>query len=115
LKVELPITTPTNRFLTPQRDRRWPQVLSFVLTVSAMVLVALFLVGWPRLKSTSLHYDLTRLRSEVAELDRRERALRLELETQRNPATLAERARALGLNPPAPRDLEPAVAVEGGQ
>jgi hypothetical protein len=113
LTVELPISTPTNRFLTPQRDRRWPHVLSLVLMVSAVVLVALFLVGWPRLKSTSLHYDLTRLRAEVVELERRERALRLELESERNPATLAERAGRLGLTPPTPTDLEAAAAVEG--
>jgi hypothetical protein len=114
LIVELPITSPTNRFLIPQRDRRWLRVLGLVLVVSSVVLVALFLVGWPRLTSTSVHYDLMRLRAEVAELERRERALRIELESERNPATLAERASALGLGPPAPTDLEAAVAVEGG-
>jgi hypothetical protein len=112
--VELPIAAPTNRFLTPQRDRRWPHVLSFVLMVSAVVLLALFLVGWPRLKSTSLHYDLTRLRAEVEELERRQRALRLELESERNPAELARQARALGLQPPTPSALEPAGPLEGG-
>jgi hypothetical protein len=113
MSVELPVATPSNRFLRPQRDRRWPQVLSLVLTLSAVVLVALFLVGWPRLKSTSLHYDLTRLRAEVVDLERRERALRLELESERNPAVLAEKATALGLDSPTPEDLERAVLVEG--
>ena len=51
--MDLPVIGPSNRFLIPQRDRRWPQVLSALIGVSAMVMVALALVGWPRLRSTS--------------------------------------------------------------
>jgi cell division protein FtsL len=101
----IPVTTPSNRFLVPQRDRRWPHVLSVVVLMSAVVLVALFLVGWPRLQSTSIHYDLIQLRAEVRELERRESALQLELEAQRNPARLAERARSAGLAPPSPAEM----------
>ena len=110
--MELPISGPSNRFLTPQRDRRWPYVLSALLLVALVVVVALGLVGWPRLKSTSIHYELIRLRAEVAQLEQRERSLRLELERERSPESLAERARDLGLVPPAPVGW-PAPSTEG--
>jgi hypothetical protein len=103
--VDLPVAGPSNRFLKPQRDRRWPQVLSAVLAVSGVVLTALFLVGWPRLRSTSIHYDLLRLRSEVETLQRREHALRVELERERNPVSVGDRAARLGLRPAGPADL----------
>ena len=114
LETPLPVATPSNRFLQPQRDRRWPYVLSIVLVMSAVVLVALFLVGWPRLQSTSIHYDLIRLRAEVRELERRESELRLELEEERNPARLAELARDAGLSPPSPAEMtaDRSVGVE---
>jgi len=103
--MDLPVIGPTNRFLIPQRDRRWPQVLSALIGVSAMVMVALALVGWPRLRSTSIHYELIRLRAEVEELEQRERVLRLELERERSPERLAARARELGMVPAAPAGL----------
>ncbi len=93
---------PSNRFLIPQRDRRWPHVLSALLIVSVMVVLALGLVGWPRLRSTSIHYELIRLRAQVAQLEHRERLLVLELEHERSPDRLAERAREIGLEPSAP-------------
>ena len=94
------IASPTNRFLIAQRDRRWPRVLSTILVVSAVMLLVLLLVGWPRLVSTSVHYDLIRLRAEVGELGERERVLELELENVRSPVRLGEQARRLGLVPP---------------
>jgi hypothetical protein len=96
---------PSNRFLIPQRDRRWPHVLSLLLMVSALVVLALGLVGWPRLRSTSIHYDLIRLRAQVADLEQRQRSLMLELEHERSPENLAARARALGMVPAAPAGL----------
>jgi len=102
----------SNRFFIPQRDHRWPHVLSALLAVSALVILALGLVGWPRLKSTSIHYELIGLRAEVRELERRERGLMLELEGERNPQRLAERARALGLVPSAPPGLPAADVAE---
>lgn len=80
-------------------------MLSVVLLMSSVILVALFLVGWPRLQRTSIHYDLIRLRAEVRQLERRERELRLELELARNPSRLADRARDAGLVPPAPESM----------
>jgi len=99
------VAGPTNRFLRPQRDRRWAHVLSAVLVVSAAVLVALALVGWPRLRSTSIHYELINLRADVQQLERQERRLRLALEQVRSPTRLGDRARTLGLKPPAPNEL----------
>jgi hypothetical protein len=98
--MHVPVAGPTNRFLIQQRDRRWPRVLSTLLLVSAVVLAALSLVGWPRLRSTAIRYDLIRLRGEVDELRRQEHRLATELEVERSPERLATRARALGLTPP---------------
>jgi hypothetical protein len=103
--MDFPVLGPSNRFLTPQRDRRWPHVLTALLTVSVLVVAALGLVGWPRLKSTSIHYELITLRSQVKELEERERSLRLELERERSPELLAARAEALGMVPAAPPGL----------
>ncbi len=97
--MELPVVGPSNRFLVPQRDRRWPHVLSTFLLLAVLVVGALGLVGWPRLKITSIHYDLIRLRAEVDQLKSRERVLRLDLEYRRSPRVLAARAAELGLVP----------------
>lgn len=112
--MELPIVGPSNRFLVPQRDRRWPHVLSTFLALAILVVSVLGLVGWPRLKITSIHYDLIRLRAEVEQLQGRERALRLELEYQRSPRVLAARAAELGLVPPAAASAAPQETVEDG-
>jgi hypothetical protein len=109
--MDFPVTGPSNRFLIPQRDRRWPQVLSALVGVSALVVLALAMVGWPRLKSTSIHYELIRLRAQVAELEQRERALKLELEMERSPERLAARAQEIGMVPAAPAGL-PAQSAE---
>jgi len=97
--VELPVVGPSNRFLVPQRDRRWPHVLSTFLLLAVLVVGLLGLVGWPRLKITSIHYNLIRLRAEVDQLESRERVLRLDLEYLRSPRVLAARAVELGLVP----------------
>jgi len=107
--IDLPVSRPTNRFLVRQRDRRWLHVLTSVLGLAGLLVAILFLVGWPRLQTTSLHYDLIRLRAEVGELERQERHLALELERVRSPSRLAERARELGLQPGPPPEL-----LEGG-
>ena len=103
--IDLPVSRPTNRFLVRQRDRRWLHVLTSALGLAGLLVAILFLVGWPRLQSTSLHYDLIRLRAEVGELERQERRLTLELERIRSPTRLAERARELGLQPAPPPEL----------
>jgi hypothetical protein len=108
--MELPIATPTNRFLIRERDRHWPRVLTTVLVVASVLFLVLFLVGWPRLKATSIHYELIQLRSEVDGLENTANRLRLELERERSPQALAERAEALGLVVPPPSAVHP---VEG--
>jgi hypothetical protein len=112
--VELPVVGPSNRFLVPQRDRRWPDVLSTFLLLAVLVVGVLGLVGWPRLKITSIHYDLIHLRAEVEDLHSREQTLRLELEYRRSPRVLAARAAELGLVPLSAA-IEPgdSSAVEG--
>ena len=113
--MDHPVIGPSNRFLIPQRDRHWPQVLSALIGMSVVVVTALALVGWPRLKSTSIHYELIRLRAQVEALEQRERSLRLELEYERSPERLAERARALGLVPSAPTGLPAQLPGEVAQ
>lgn len=98
--MELPVVGPSNRFLVAQRDRRWPHVLSTFLLLAVLVVGVLGLVGWPRLKITSIHYDLIRLRGEVEQLQTHARSLRLELEYRRSPLVLAQKAEELGLVPP---------------
>lgn len=113
--MELPVVGPSNRFLVPQRDRRWPHVLSTFLLIAVLVVGVLGLVGWPRLKITSIHYDLIQLRAEVELLQSRERALRLDLEYQRSPSVLAARAAELGLVPAeAAGGGEAAPMIDGG-
>ena len=112
--MELPVVGPSNRFLVPQRDRRWPHVLSTFLLLAVLVVGVLGLVGWPRLKITSIHYDLIRLRAEVEQLQSRQRALSLELEYQRSPRILAARAGELGLVPPDSGSLGPRAAADNG-
>jgi len=112
--VELPVVGPSNRFLVPQRDRRWPHVLSTFLLLAVLVVGVLGLVGWPRLKITSIHYDLIRLRAEVEQLQSRQRALGLELEYQRSPRILAARAVELGLVPPDAGSLGPRTTADDG-
>ena len=114
--MELPVVGPSNRFLVPQRDRRWPHVLSTFLLLAVLVVGVLGLVGWPRLKITSIHYDLIRLRAEVEQLQSRQRALSLELEFQRSPRMLAGRAVELGLVPPDAGALgQRTTADDGGE
>lgn len=112
--MELPVVGPSNRFLVPQRDRRWPHVLSTFLLLAVLVVGVLGLVGWPRLKITSIHYDLIRLRADVEQLQTRQRALSLELEYQRSPRILAARAAELGLVPQAAGSVDPRTTGDDG-
>ncbi len=88
-----------------QGDRQWPRVLAASLAVGAVVAGLLLAVGWPRLQTIAVHYDLVRLRVEVAALERQERVLSVQLERRRNPAALGRAARALGLGPPSPEQI----------
>lgn len=94
------LQTPTNKFLVREPDRRVPRVLLSVLLLSMLLLLVLSVIGWPRLRSTSIHYSLTRLRAEVQELREREHHLAVRLELARAPNRLAAQAAALGLQPP---------------
>lgn len=98
--MEPPVFVPSNRFLVAQPDRRWPRVLSAALVVAGVVLVVLILVGWPRLRSTSVHYELIGLRDEVRILEEEEQRLAIELQRARSPERLARRAASVGLMPP---------------
>jgi hypothetical protein len=91
------VRTPTNRYLVREPDRRIPRVLISVLLIALLMLGVLSIIGWPRLRSTSIHYQLIRLRAEVQELKRQEHLLAVELEHERAPARLAIRAAALGM------------------
>ena len=99
--MEGPLYPPPNTTLVLRRDHHWPMAFA-LLALLALILAASFaLVGWPRLESVSLRYDILRLRSDVESLQQEERALEVELDSWRSPATLSEKARTLGLAPPA--------------
>jgi len=93
---------PSNRFLVRLPDRRMPRALLTVLVMGAAMVLVLSLIGWPRLKSTSIHYDLIRLRDDVSLLTKQEHSLSIELELERAPTRLEARAARLGLVPPGP-------------
>ena len=95
-----PIAPPSNRFLVRRRDRSWYYAFTGALVISTAVVIVLFLVGWPRLKTTAIYYELTEIRENLDRLREQETALRIQLERQRAPTTLAARATELGLIPP---------------
>jgi hypothetical protein len=73
-----------------------------LLALTALLFVAaLALVGWPRLRGVSLHYELVRARAEVERLRYRERQLAVQVERLRAPGFLAAEATEIGLAPPA--------------
>jgi hypothetical protein len=106
------VAHPSNRFLVRQRDRRWLQALASVLVGAVALLAALTLVGWPRLRLTSIHYDLVGLRAEVHQLEQHEQALVLELQHWRDPIRLSALATARGLSAPDPSQAESYLVSE---
>ncbi len=95
--IQRPIPLPTNRHITAQRDRKWPLAFSLLGLLSLALGLTLGLIGWPRLQSVSLHYDLVRLRTEVESLQIQARDLEAQMERLRAPQTLGRQATALGL------------------
>jgi hypothetical protein len=78
--------------------------LAFALLalLSVSLGLTLALVGWPRLQSVSLHYDLVRLRDDVEGLQHQSLDLESRLEALRAPQSLAVQAEKIGLAPPEP-------------
>lgn len=100
--VERPISLPTNRHITAQRDRKWPLAFALLGLFSLALGLTLALIGWPRLQSVSVHYDLVRLRTDVESLQHQARSLEARMERLRAPEALALEASRLGLTPPGP-------------
>lgn len=98
--IDRPIPLPRNRHIKARPDRRWPVAFALLALTSLLFVAALALVGWPRLRGISLHYELVRVRAEVESLRYRERQLAVEVEKLRAPSHLAARAAELGLAPP---------------
>ena len=105
------VRTPTNRFLVREPDRRIPRVLISVLLIAMLMLGVLSIIGWPRLRSTSIHYQLIRLRADVKELQRQQHMLEVQLEHERAPGRLAIRAAALGMVSGLSSDSQPEEEV----
>ncbi len=97
--IELPVVRPTNVWVRRERDQRWLRALAAMLVTAVLVGAMLFLIGWPRLQTTSINYNVIQLRTEVARLTRQERALEIEVQEQMRPGRLAKQARELGLQP----------------
>ena len=98
--IERRIHLPTNRHIRPQPDSQWPVTFGMLALVPLLLAATLALIGWPRLRDVSLHYDLVRLRTVVESLRHQERQLEAELEMLRSPEVLARQAREMGLAPP---------------
>ncbi len=111
--MDVAIPRPTNRFLVRQRDRRWAQALVSILLIAVGLLLALTLIGWPRLRRISVHYDLIQLQAEVHHLEHRERELILHLQEWQDPTALSLRATALGLEQPHPARAGTAIIPSG--
>lgn len=109
--IERPIPLPTNRHIRALPDRRWPMAFALLALVSLLFVAALAVVGWPRLRGISLHYELVRARAEVENLRHRERQLVVAVEKLRAPNNLADRAAELGLAPPPPSAVVIAAEV----
>ncbi|RLE33501.1 MAG: hypothetical protein DRJ61_07125 [Acidobacteria bacterium] len=106
-----PIPLPTNRHITARRDQKWPLAFALLGLFSLTLALTLALIGWPRLQSVSLHYDLIRLRTDVEKLQHQARDLETTMERLRAPAALALEAGRLGLAPPGPSAI---TADNGG-
>ena len=102
------IHLPSNRHIRPQPDRHWPVSFGLLALAPLLVAAALALIGWPRLRDVSLHYDLVRLRAQVEDLSHLEQQLEAELERLRSPEALAEQALAMGLSPADPSAISKA-------
>lgn len=98
--MQSPIYPPPNDTLVLRRDHRWPTAFALLALLALLLAASFALVGWPRLESISLRYDILRLRAEVESLRQEERSLEVELDSRRSPAALSERAKTLGLEPP---------------
>ncbi len=95
-----PILLPTNRHITAQRDRKWPLAFALLGLFSLALALTLAMIGWPRLQSVSIHYDLVRLRSDVEILEHQARDLEARMHELRAPESLTLEAGRLGLVPP---------------
>ncbi|MCK5377892.1 MAG: hypothetical protein KAJ78_00755 [Acidobacteria bacterium] len=109
--IERPISLPTNRHITAQRDRKWPLAFALLGLLSLALGLTLALIGLPRLQSVSIHYDLVRLRADVEGLQHQARDLEARMEQLRAPEALGLRATPLGLAPPSPSAI---IADDGG-
>jgi cell division protein FtsB len=101
-----PILLPTNRDVQANADPRWPVAFASIVLISMVLVAVLALVGWPRLRSISLHYDLLSLRAEVEELRLNEHAIEAEVELLRAPQSIAPQAAEMGLVHPSPEIVD---------
>ncbi len=98
--IERLISLPTNRHITAQRDRKWPMAFAMLGLLSLTLGLTLALIGWPRLQSVSLHYDLVKIRADVEHLEYQARDLEARMEQLRAPEALGLQASRLGLAQP---------------
>lgn len=106
-----PIPVPANRHITAQRDRKWPLAFALLGLFSLALALTLALIGWPRLQSVSIHYDLVRLRSDVEILEHQARDLEARMQKIRAPEALALEAGRLGLAPPTADTVSSSLGV----
>jgi len=98
--MDAPLYPPPNSTLVLRRDHHWPVAFALLALLALLLAASFALVGWPRLESMSLRYEILRLRTDVDTLRHEAHTLEIELDGWRSPADLAKKASALGLQAP---------------
>lgn len=109
--MDRPVPRPSNRWIRAERDRRWPMAFAVLALLSVALVGALALIGWPRLRALTLHYEIAGLRTEVETLERQVDEAEGQVQALTAPEALETAALATGLGVPTPPQAE---AVEDG-
>ncbi len=99
----------TNTYLVRERDRRRIRELLVVLALALPPAVGVMANIWIHGELVRTGYQITDQEQNLAELQRRQRQLELELSRESAPARVEARARELGMIEP---DLEHVRAIE---
>lgn len=99
----------TNTYLVRERDRRRIRELLIVLALALPPAAGVLANIWVHGEVVSTGYTITDQEERLAELERRQRRLELELSQESSPARIETRARDLGLVEP---ELEQVRAIE---
>lgn len=103
--IRPPIARPQNQWIRRHRDGHLLQATATVLGVCLLLLMLLVVASWPRLESLAVHYEISRLRQQITELEKRRHRLEVDLDTATNPTALRAAGEDLGLQLPTEAQL----------